>query len=517
MGDFTGELWGKVLEDSPLYKELSDNVSKPSEINDECKTLNITCKKISNELCNKVAKNLQHVYGIKDVTDHNNTCDNYKYWIFYQMWKLIGSKKNDALAKDVMEDFLKVQTIISKKHGKNTCQYYFVYNDYDEFEEILEKANLKHYFKNYTTIKNNASSKDKYDVYHKYVPYIKNLYDKYYKDCSGVNYYYYDCKNFFERESEQFNPKNLLPLLETAKAQAVDAKIKETVTAVHSKGQGLSTPGGGDGSHSKSEKLSADSENPAAGGLAGKDQGSLQQTNSTAGTAPSDVSVQVKKPESAHGSSSSFNPFNFWGYVFSSPPKKSAHLDGQGQKAPKEPVPPAKGKVGETAESPLKSAPAPKAIGTDNKVTTGKEVPEPTKAAPAPAKPEPEIHRPEVSETIGTLHDEAPLSSLPIDGAEQGVHVAKFYNPELARSEVPLTIADTPNAVGTTHEAIDSNFFHKIIMAVAVLGTICFLFYYNRVTAHSIFRNMNIVFAAIIYFYFISIFTILLHFYTFYF
>ncbi|EDL44593.1 variable surface protein Vir12-like [Plasmodium vivax] len=524
MGDYSVELWDKVLEDTPLYKKLSDNVSKPSVITDECKTLKITGKKISNELCNKFAKNLQHVYSIADKTEHDNTCDNYKYWIFNQMWKLIGSKKNDPLAKEVIEDFLNIQTSISKKQGKTTCQYHFNYKDYEEFEENLEKMNLKHYFKNYETIKKNASSKDKYDVYHKYVPYIIKLFDKHYEDCGNtVDYYFNDCEPFFEKESDKFNPKDLLPLLEKAKPQAAAAKTKETGAAVQNKGQELNTPGGGDGVHSKGEKLSAGTENPGAGGLEGKDKASRQQASSAVGTGPSDVKVQVKKPEEAPRSPFSFNPFSFWSSSVSSTQQKSANLvAGQGQKAPKELVPPAKGKAGETADPPLKSAPAPKVTGTGKELTTATKLPEaesgrpnPEAAKPVAAKPvatksaapepareppvgvkpaaakhvvvktepavsEPENRRREVSETSGTLHNEAPLSSLPVGGAEQGVHVAQVYNPELASSEVPLAVADTPSAVGTTHEELDSNFFRNIIMAVAVLGTICFLFYYNR-------------------------------------
>ncbi|KMZ76618.1 hypothetical protein PVIIG_05462 [Plasmodium vivax India VII] len=91
-----------------------------------------------------------------------------------------------------------------------------------------------------------------------------------------------------------------------------------------------------------------------------------------------------------------------------------------------------------------------------------------------------------VSEMTSNMQHEEDLGSHPIESAEEGVRAISSHNTEPASNTLPLTIADSTNTLGTAHEELDSNFFRNVIMAIAVLGTIFFLFYYNRVIAHSI-------------------------------
>ncbi|EDL42796.1 variable surface protein Vir12-related [Plasmodium vivax] len=50
---------------------------------------------------------------------------------------------------------------------------------------------------------------------------------------------------------------------------------------------------------------------------------------------------------------------------------------------------------------------------------------------------------------------------------------------ETVRGTVAVPIAETPSNLGTANEKFDSSFYRNIIMGVAILGTIFFLFYYN--------------------------------------
>ncbi|SCA83549.1 Plasmodium vivax Vir protein, putative [Plasmodium vivax] len=79
-----------------------------------------------------------------------------------------------------------------------------------------------------------------------------------------------------------------------------------------------------------------------------------------------------------------------------------------------------------------------------------------------------------------TVQHEEALGSQPVESVEQGVHAISSYTTESVSNALPLTISDSTNTLGTTHEELDSNFFRNVIMAIAVLGTIFFLFYYNR-------------------------------------
>ncbi|GAB69669.1 CYIR protein, partial [Plasmodium cynomolgi strain B] len=156
-------------------------------------------------------------------------------------------------------------------------------------------------------------------------------------------------------------------------------------------------------------------------------------------------------------------------------------------------------KLGEKQEAPRDKGTEGVAVDAAAKPAPRAHVPQP------PAPPEPkealdeevlEVAEDEVAEegepgplegeATVILQDTVPFSPPPIENPGEDVHTGQYYTSELARNIVPLTIADSPNTLGTTHEELDSKFFRNIIMAVAVLGTIFFLFYYNRVIAHSI-------------------------------
>ncbi|SCA83776.1 VIR protein, partial [Plasmodium vivax] len=113
------------------------------------------------------------------------------------------------------------------------------------------------------------------------------------------------------------------------------------------------------------------------------------------------------------------------------------------------------------------------------KVAVDEEEPEETAAEGELA--EEEAPEPLDGVTSVTLEDAATFSPPSIEGSGEAVHAAPYYTPDRAGDMVPLTNSEATSTLGTTHEELDSNFFRNVIMAIAVLGTIFFLFYYNRV------------------------------------
>ncbi|CAI7717593.1 PIR protein [Plasmodium vivax] len=72
-----------------------------------------------------------------------------------------------------------------------------------------------------------------------------------------------------------------------------------------------------------------------------------------------------------------------------------------------------------------------------------------------------------VTEMTSTMEHEEALGPHPVESVEQGVHAISSYTTEPASNALPLTITDSPNTLGTTHEELDSNFFRNVIMAIA--------------------------------------------------
>ncbi|KMZ95176.1 hypothetical protein PVMG_05094 [Plasmodium vivax Mauritania I] len=68
-----------------------------------------------------------------------------------------------------------------------------------------------------------------------------------------------------------------------------------------------------------------------------------------------------------------------------------------------------------------------------------------------------------------------PQGNIPV----QGVHTGRAYAPEVGTNTVPVPFVDLPGPLESASDKVDSNFYRNIIMGVAIIGTIFFLFYYN--------------------------------------
>ncbi|CAG9481167.1 unnamed protein product [Plasmodium vivax] len=80
----------------------------------------------------------------------------------------------------------------------------------------------------------------------------------------------------------------------------------------------------------------------------------------------------------------------------------------------------------------------------------------------------------------GALQPEPSLGVPPRDIPEDSVNAATTYNSGISGDAGHASLAGVPSSLESVSDMVDSNFIRNIIMAVAVLGTIFFLFYYNR-------------------------------------
>ncbi|CAI7724080.1 Plasmodium vivax Vir protein, putative [Plasmodium vivax] len=379
MDALTREEWDRISKESHFdkkYEEFDKNVRDSSKISNVCDSLNITNTKITKELCNKVAANLQYVYDIKEEGKKKNTCLLYKYWTYDQMWKFLGKNKEHSHVKSVIADFVNIREKVSKKNHNYTCQYYFVRNSFQDLKENLEKKFLYDYFKNFESIRTNIHSKDKYDLYNKYITYIKSLYEEYGEDCSdSFDFMMGNCDEYYEQDSKDYDPNVLLTTLKKYKGQTLDrnggpsaADMPPELKAL----LGMHNTGG------KAGKLPMGPELQPPKGAGAKDQGS----KGSAELARPDGSVKkpdgsikkpdgpVKRPEDAKSpaaqkrSPSSSGTFDFWG-LFSGTSGKEKHVTPKGQKVERPAESPSKPKVSETPLSPVPAAPATTAsVGT---------------------------------------------------------------------------------------------------------------------------------------------------------
>ncbi|KMZ87783.1 hypothetical protein PVBG_05035 [Plasmodium vivax Brazil I] len=384
-------------------------------------------------------------------------------------------------------------------------------NIYGNPEGWKEEKDLHDYFENYEEIKCNDSDKSKCEKYVNYVTYIKTLYEKNEERCCYKEELDEEgfCEPYFKCE-KKYSPQNLLTKLQK-ELQSLDKKVE----APRDRGTGAVEDGKAPGSAAEEREKKAQ-EDEVTGKATGKESKEKlvaaevpkeKAADSAAQSAPEkNVAVKPTVPESVGSKPGGLE----------SREEKAALAKTVGEKPPAEkPVAEKPETVNPaTAESQVAKPVAAKPAET-KPPSAGPVEAEPERVKPAEAKPvevqpketvseeesaereeaEDESNEEETAEGVtveevtteelvaempSTVQHEEALGSQPVESVEQGVHAISSYTTESVSNALPLTISDSTNTLGTTHEELDSNFFRNVIMAIAVLGTIFFLFYYNR-------------------------------------
>ncbi|KMZ92840.1 variable surface protein Vir 12 [Plasmodium vivax Mauritania I] len=448
MAASTGNSWDEALLHLPAYQKYKefDSVDISKETTSQCN--NLGSKEESDKtLCKKIAQNLRKLSTLQG-DELKNGCYYFQHWFYEQIAKTYYDGKNKNNKYHVGETLFDIIALFISTYPKlEPCRCYV--SGKPEYWE--EEKYLHDYFKNYQHIKCSNSSKDRCEKYIQYVTYINRLFPAKEDTCCDEGELIEDfCKPYFNCENK-FSPEKLLTQLKTelqslgTKAEApreggtvggvVDAKAKPGAAESEGAESGIPKPAAAKPAPAKPVATSpAPSERAPAKPVAAKPAATKPAT-----TKPAKEESEGEDPAGA---------------------KPVAAKPAPGEAVPAKPV-------------------AAKPVATESAA------PERAPEAPEPKRSQPEIPAREVPEqavveTAETLQHEESLSPPPMEGSEPSVQEVSSYNSELASNGVPLTIADSPNTLGTTNEELDSNFFSNIIMAVAVLGTIFFLFYYNR-------------------------------------
>ncbi|KNA01513.1 hypothetical protein PVNG_06520 [Plasmodium vivax North Korean] len=513
--------WEKHLPDLPSYKKYTelDNVVISGDGNKYCKENLGSTDEVDKTFCNKIAKNLSILKDENDMQKRKYGCYYFNHWLYDNIGKKYYDGNTKGKKVKVSEKLLDFVSLANSEHILiPSCKG----NIYGKPEEWKEEKDLHDYFENHKDIKCNDSDKSKCEKYVNYVTYIKTLYDTKVDNCcydEELDEYAF-CEPYFKCENI-YNPKDLLTKLQK-ELQALEKKLEaggaeETLqpkkgeqTGPEKSGQektkpeiaaaGDSTPKGEDGASAKaSEKESGAAKHGETTPAPAETVEAKSATTILAPPEPALVKPAPAKPVAAKA-----------------PVEKSIapELGGAKPAAAK----PETEKVAEanlaTAESQVAKPVAAKPVASkpekENLEAAESEKAKPAAAEPIAVKPKETVSAEEsaetkeaeeeeneeettegltdeevtaedvVTETTSTVQHEAALVPPPIESFEQGSHVISSHNTETSRNVVPLTVADSPNTLGTTHEELDSNFFRNVIMAIAVLGTIFFLFYYNR-------------------------------------
>ncbi|KMZ81220.1 hypothetical protein PVIIG_02702 [Plasmodium vivax India VII] len=495
--------WEKHLEKLPSYKEYKklDDLDIKDYSDDFCVKKLGSPKKEDIELCNKVSKHLKTLSGLPD-NDRKHGCFYFQYWFYDQISKKYSAdnKFNNKTVSDKFFDLVELK--IGEFPNLQSCKCYVSGTP----EIWKEEKDLHDYFENYKDINCTNSDKTTCKKYVSYVTYIDKLFqNKEYNCCYEDELWEDVCKPYMKCEYET-RPGDLLPKLKE-QLKALEAKEKEVPKAVG----GGDAPGvvvenkaaGSDGSGSEKKAPGSagaeEGKDPPAKHVAAKHVAAKPAAAKPAAAKPVAAKPVAAKPPAAESGGS--------------PPevtKPAGTVSGGTESGVGKPVEVKQGvvkpEVPRTAQQ--EAAPPPPAPRETVHPLPAPRAPAPTEPKETldePQVPEVEVDKEEPEETAAEdgvdgvdevaeeeepgplegeetviLQDTATVSAPSLEDSGPAVHAASYYNPEIARNAAPLTNADAPSALGTTHEELDSNFFRNVIMAIAVLGTICFLFYYNR-------------------------------------
>ncbi|CAI7721694.1 PIR protein [Plasmodium vivax] len=475
--------WEKNLPDLPSYKKYTelDNVNISGDDNDYCKKRLESSEEWDKKFCNKIAKNLSILKNEKDTQKRTYNCYYFNHWLYDNIGKKYYDGNTKGKKVKVSEKLLDFVSLANSEHILiPSCKG----NIYGKPEEWKEEKDLHDYFENHKDIKCNNSDKSKCEKYVNYVTYIKTLYDTKVDNCcydEELDEYAF-CEPYFKCENK-YNPQNLLTELKK-ELQLLEKKLEaggaqETIQAGKSEKPGQEESGK---EKTKPEIAAAGDSTPKR-----EDGASAKASEKESGAAkPGETTPAPATPVEEKAAT-----------TIPTPPEpalvKPAPAKPVSAKPPAEkPIAPESGGPKPVAAKPVASKPE-----KENLDAAESEKAKPGAAKPVEVQPKETVSEEEsaereeaedesneeetaegvtveevtteelVAEMPSTVQHEEALGSQPVESVEQGVHAISSYTTESVSNALPLTISDSTNTLGTTHEELDSNFFRNVIMAIA--------------------------------------------------
>ncbi|KMZ89322.1 hypothetical protein PVBG_03672, partial [Plasmodium vivax Brazil I] len=253
-----------VFEELPsnkIYDELNKDIeSGKTDSSSRCDNLSLQNDK-SKSLCKKVERNLKKLSGIYQLKNesHNDRCLYFNYWVHDELRKMFNGKTEDSypnskdinklrdewyhisdglMKGDVNENYEKIKSKYSTNNNPTAPEagkpsdasrnvppkpenFYSVkdfskhkacfYNSDCTFYDCDDMKALYDYFKNHDTIEKKISTKnvEQCKIYHDYVSYIEQIYDKYKDDCCNYGFCdYFNCNDKYDPNELLYKLKN---------------------------------------------------------------------------------------------------------------------------------------------------------------------------------------------------------------------------------------------------------------------------------------------------------------------
>ncbi|SBS97857.1 PIR Superfamily Protein [Plasmodium malariae] len=227
----------EILQQLPSNKIYEEFNSEVTEIDNS-----FSCDKFDSikqeyklrcvNLCKKVARNLKKVPKVDKLWSYNHRCLHYKYWVYEEINKLLEENSAEGSVKDVITEFLNLQSSLTDDYRILNCTYNFDKKTLKELNDKKDEKYLYDYFTNYENIKSKdfciSVEKDKYK---NYLNAIKVLYNQKKNECCGNNIL--KCPNYFLNCNNDFDPIKLLSKIESTGVKNCNGleNFKETKTS----------------------------------------------------------------------------------------------------------------------------------------------------------------------------------------------------------------------------------------------------------------------------------------------
>ncbi|SBS91810.1 PIR Superfamily Protein [Plasmodium ovale curtisi] len=178
----------KNLPSSTVYAKF-DKQDSLTEYSSNCATFETQGDEVKN-LCEKFLSNIKNLPNLNNDKEKHDTYSVYlSYWILDEIRKIF-LKNHKNVNNDIVSKLADIGNVV---YHNFTKKYLFYYYDFD-LKKSKEEKDLLDYFQNYSSII--PCYGDKCKLYHKYVSYIKTLYNEHKKDCLWFpcDYFIHDTK-----------------------------------------------------------------------------------------------------------------------------------------------------------------------------------------------------------------------------------------------------------------------------------------------------------------------------------
>ncbi|SBT87028.1 PIR protein [Plasmodium malariae] len=203
-------------QSSNIYNELNRSVSG-EQYNVYCKSLNGTKENIPNSnynLCKLIARNAEDLSKKYKTPSYTNQCFHNRYWVYYELWKVLKSISKTEELKSLSDNFLEARNSINRAYNAYNCLYSFENDILEGLKDKIEEKYLYDYFTNFDSIKtSDACERVQLNKYTNYLNYIIILYNKRTaQDSCCFGSFLMDCFDYFKCNDE-FDPRKLLSSL----------------------------------------------------------------------------------------------------------------------------------------------------------------------------------------------------------------------------------------------------------------------------------------------------------------